>query len=172
MRIKQWKQWLANWLLKDVEITQNPKSVNSIPGYQIIGDGWFVNTPDTCIPPSLPPQYVPKYGLRTEAEHAAIRKRIQRSQENCSHLKGGYIRNVIKDYNLSGFTFADGSKQIKCLSCRKVWTPDSLDWKEACAMFNSTTNTWASSERYQNGKRVDPKLSAVPATAKKRAPAN
>lgn len=151
-KIKQWVyQKLANRLLRAVIIAQmNEKGYD--PGYILHGSDWGWNyiVPKRLIRKQTPVPYVAQYDIRTEAEHAAIRKSIQKNPDTCLHLKGGRVPGPSVDYNISCFTFINGSTQIKCLSCRRVWTPGSPDWKEAQRMVSNSTNTPNSCEvRYR-----------------------
>lgn len=140
------KQWLVNYLLRDVRIIQHDHISNTLPGYTLKARGWtFIIPSRPCAEQAAAPTkteipYVPRYGLRSEFEHDAIRKGIQKNWKTCLHTKGGRLA-ISKDYNVSCFTFVDGSRQIKCLSCRHVWTPQSLYWKEAQRMMDNSTNT-------------------------------
>jgi hypothetical protein len=131
MRIKQ---LLANWLLRGAQVKRGKDIGGQVINYTIVAPGWSLE---------IRAPYTPGYAFRTIAEHAAIQKRIQHDPKTCEHLKGGRWapRSIFKDYNLSRFTFVDGSTQIKCLNCKTVWTPESPDWKEAVRMMDRSTNT-------------------------------
>jgi hypothetical protein len=138
---KQWfYQKLANRLLCGVVIKQMDTKGYE-PGFLLLGMGWVYVIPNKLIHKPIQPPYVAAYDLRTPEEHAAIRKQIQRNPETCRHTKGGRVLRPFSDYNVSCFTFIDGSTQIKCLSCRHVWTKESPDWKEALRMIDNSTNT-------------------------------
>lgn len=91
-------------------------------------------------------KYVPQYFTRTAAEHDAIRMRIRRRQDQCSHAKGGRVRSPIMDHNISDHTYIDGLRVIKCLTCRKTWTRTSRDWNLALSMRERTSNSTTTSE--------------------------
>jgi hypothetical protein len=82
-----------------------------------------------------------------QKQEDSLTKRIRLKQKNCRHLKGGKTFNTTKDYAVSSFTFIDGRLEVKCLICRKIWTPDGPDWDKAVAMLDETSNKAASSER-------------------------
>jgi hypothetical protein len=146
-KIKQWLyQKLANRLLCGVIIKQM-ETKGYEPGFILHGMDWDYIIPQRRIPRLAEKPYVSKYDSRTPTEHTAIRKRIQRDPSTCRHTKGDRTRPPFVDYNVSSFVFIDGSIQIKCLSCRHVWTGESPDWKEAVRMMNASTNTPMSCEQ-------------------------
>jgi hypothetical protein len=93
-------------------------------------------------------QYVPKYFTRTAEEHNEIRLRIRRRQDRCSHLKGSLgSRTSFQDFNVMDHIYINGSRVIGCLQCRKKWTPQDREWKQALYMTEMTSNNRSSSER-------------------------
>jgi hypothetical protein len=115
--------------------------------------------------------YVPKYYKRSGIEHDAIRTRILRRQDRCSHLKGGPKLNAnVHDYNVMHHIYIDGSTRIRCGNCGKKWTPESVDWKEALRMHDLSSNSITTSEiplhagaisdlKYGPGQKWTPELS-------------
>ena len=91
--------------------------------------------------------YVPKYGTRSEAEHASIRKRLRVNPSRCDHLKGGrYKLAMVKDYNVSFHTFVDGVSRIRCNKCGAKWFSGDPGWTTALGMAEQSTNQPSSSE--------------------------
>ena len=74
-------------------------------------------------------------------------ERTRIKQARCDHRKGGAHKfRSAKDYALRDHTFIDGSRQVRCTICGKVWTPNSKEWFKALEMLEQTTNTRTSSE--------------------------
>lgn len=94
--------------------------------------------------------YVPKYKLRTEAEHAQIRESLQINPKFCNHLKG-HIRSprlgLGVDYNVSFHTFINGVSRVRCNKCGKKWFQTDPDWEYALSLVRSSTNHKSSSEQ-------------------------
>jgi hypothetical protein len=149
MKIKQWKQKLANWFLRDVTILHLDVNGVTQPGCRIVGNGWYVEVAGEPLPqPSVPisEPYVPRYNTRTELQHREIRKRIQQDPKTCRHLKGGGITNGVKDYNVLTHTFPNDRTRIRCANCSRVWWNTDADWQDAVKMVQQSTNTPSSSE--------------------------
>lgn len=146
MRIKQ---WIANWLFKNVRIQQHDKIQEGyLPGHSILGDDWVIDIPGEPGPVKPPePEYVPRYNTRTTLEHQAIRNKIQYDPKNCLHLKGGRaVKSVTNDYNVLTHTFPNGKTRIRCANCSRVWWSTDADWQDAVKMMNNSTNMPSSSE--------------------------
>lgn len=90
------------------------------------------------------------YERRTDKEHAEIRARIKVDPKDCNHAKGGPTWNspYIGDYNLSLFTFIDGTQRIRCLTCGQKWFKGDKGWKEMYEKAQQrSTNKEGSSEQ-------------------------
>lgn len=86
--------------------------------------------------------------LQRHADDASQDERLKKRQDKCSHLKGGRMAGRWStDYNVSNFTYIDGTQEIKCLTCGKKWFNGDLGWQDALNMFRQSTNTPNSSER-------------------------
>jgi hypothetical protein len=91
--------------------------------------------------------YKPKHTPRTLEECQRVRDRIRKDPATCKHLKGGNLKTIVRDFNLSHHTFIDGSQRIICNFCGKKWFKDSPDWNEAVKMFEQSTNMSSASEQ-------------------------
>jgi hypothetical protein len=109
-------------------------------------DGIEIGEPD--IRPETKRPIVTGYSRRTEAEHALIRELIKVNPKDCTHQKGGRTQSRYKkDYNVSLFTFIDGTRRVRCLTCGQKWFEGDKGWDEALRMATQSTNAQASSER-------------------------
>jgi|ERR1700688_514279 len=146
------KQWLANWLLKNVRVCHNDAVPGTLTSFTIIGNGWKIETlPELGLVKPPEPEYVPRYNTRTSLEHQAIRDKIQKDPKTCRHLKGGGITNGVKDYNVLTHTFPNDRTRVRCGNCGRVWWNTDADWQDALRMVSQSTNTASSSEVRLNG---------------------
>ena len=110
------------------------------------------------------------------------------TQATCKHLKGSGTRrrNQQRDPNVFFHTFQDGTRMVKCNSCRMKWFPQDtrdfltrngsaipnwthLGWKDAVELCEDSSNRPSSSERF--GAPQDAKTPEADAAVKK-LPAN
>jgi hypothetical protein len=148
MKIKQWKQKLANWFLRDVTILHLDVNGVTQPGHRIVGHGWYVEVAGEPLPqPSVPisEPYVPRYNTRTSLEHQAIRDKILQDPKTCRHTKGGRY-TTHNDYNVLCHTFSNGKQRIRCGNCSQVWWQGDPGWQDAIKMVEQSTNKPSSSE--------------------------